>query len=104
MSRSALLVVYDVLFYFALHDSRLRRDVVVEYLHRTTNKSPDTCAQSRLRAFERFKKSLSALGIEHHSECDLDDAWFVIDEPDRAIRHVTRLLDAHRGRLIPTTK
>lgn len=94
LSRRTMLVIYDVLHYYCLNGIRLRRDDVVEYLHRaTTNKT--TTHDSRLRAFERFKRHLRVLAIPHRVELERDDghgSWLTIPNPDRALAHVSRLL------------
>lgn len=98
LCRRTTLVVYDVLHYISLHGPRVPREAIVDYIHRATTRRP-TAYASRLRAFERFKRNLSRLGIAHCYDITCTnpgrpDIWFVIPNPGKALRTVSALLDS----------
>jgi len=92
-SRRMLNTVLDVLHMFVLEGDRQRRDDVMDYLRRaTTTRKP--VYRSTLRAYDRFKRALHALGIEHDSIAALDGTSLLwIRRPARAKARVEALLD-----------
>jgi hypothetical protein len=85
--------VLDVLHMFVLEGDRQSRDVVVDYLRRaTTTRKP--VHRSTLRAYDRFKRALGALGVEHHSIAAEDGTSILwIRRPARAKARIEAMLD-----------
>src|SRR4051812_31414631 len=93
--RRTCLVVYDVLHALSLSNGRMRRDDLVAYLHRATTSGP-TSDESRLRAFERFKKTLARLAISYRTELphtsDEGETYFKVERVAEARKRIEKLL------------
>jgi hypothetical protein len=91
--RRTLHTVIDVLHYFALQGDEQPRDDVVAYLRRATSMRTAS-VDSSLRAYERFKQTLRALGVEFHSVSDEEGkAFLTIPRPAEAKARIEALLD-----------
>jgi hypothetical protein len=96
-NRRTILTLYDLLHLVALEGPRLRREVVVDYLARArAGASRRTSLEtSRLRAFERAKQQLRALGAELAIETDPVEAesWLVFKNADALRARLINPLD-----------
>lgn len=103
-SRQTVLLLYDLLHFCCLHGARQRRAVVVDYLVRAGMCAAETLTASRLRAFERIKLHLAALGVRYRYETEptgaVCETFFVVERPQEAKARLAELLD----RTIPKTE
>jgi len=101
MSRKILLHVYDFLHFYELKRTQVNRDDAIEYLFNLCNHKVIASEESTRRYFERFKQTLTKLGIPYHPEKGNTKeiyeyrGLFVIDDPAKYKNRIEAILDGN---------